>query len=309
MADWNPPTMAQAQLVEDAAVAAWRKKRCVRVESARLAKRTRQAQRTWDRKERDEVYALVENLGDDPRGVVDELMDTRAGVARLIEMWQELAEAAIDPQGWGHFERHHLRLFHLLGRQPGDPDIRPNFELSWRLMLYNVEYDCEQGYRPFDDDEAEQAAAKLRGCALANIERLREYGPSLPDPTASRAAQAELEAFQPKPEDAPLQRYEAQLSRQFHRSLADLVKLTQSGADLVEPEAPTEANLDSEAVGDSEVASEPASDESAPEPASDDETGPSQPATKAVRDRDGRAWPLEAACEGSDPVVTPRSDQ
>ena len=55
----------------------------------------------------------------------------------------------------------------------------------------------------------------------------------------------------PKPEDAVLLRYEGHLSREFHRSLGNLVKLTKSGDDLVEIEienAPNEPNLTTESI-------------------------------------------------------------
>ncbi len=260
MADWNPPTMARAQLVEDAAVAAWRKKRCVRVEAARISKRIRLSHAKWDRDEQARVDALVEPLGDleerldddDPGDAVAALLATRAGVARMAAMWDGLAGAAADPAGWNDFEEHHLRLFTLQGRMPGDDDMREFFEASWRLLMANNEdYDDEE-LEPYAPAEATAAAAVIRKFALGRSEALREVWQSLPDDSAARDAQAELDAFAPHPEDAPLLRYEAQLSRQFHRALGDLVKLTKSGDDLAgaieDEEAPTEANLAEVAV-------------------------------------------------------------
>src|ERR1700733_10606343 len=76
MADWDPPTMARAQLVEDAAVAAWRKRRCVRVEAARISKRVRQSHAKWDRDNQAKVAALVAQLPNDPREAVKGLLAT-----------------------------------------------------------------------------------------------------------------------------------------------------------------------------------------------------------------------------------------
>ena len=139
---------------------------------------------------------------------------------------------------------------------PGDDDMREFFEASWRILLANDEELDDEELEPYTPAEAAAAAAVIRKFALGRSEALHEHRRSLPDDSAARDAQAELDAFDPRPEDAPLLRYEGQLSRQFHKALGDLVKLTKSGDDLVEgleeeadeEDAPTEANLAEVAV-------------------------------------------------------------
>ena len=83
--------------------------------------------------------------------------------------------------------------------------------------------------------------------AVHYLNWLAEVRDDLPD----ALREAEAHAFEPKPEDAALLRYEGHLSREFHRSLGNLVKLTKSGDDLVEIEienAPNEPNLTTESI-------------------------------------------------------------
>ena len=83
MDDWKPTTMARAQLVEDAAVAAWRKRRCAHVEAERLAQRVRGGRVAYDRLIEADVAAHVARLADHPAEALRALRATRAGVARL----------------------------------------------------------------------------------------------------------------------------------------------------------------------------------------------------------------------------------
>ncbi len=314
MADWQPPTMARAQLVEDAAVAAWRKRRCVRVEAGRIAKRVRLARAKLRRDERAHVASLVARLPRDPGPAVRELLTTRAGVARLVGMWDELAEAAREPGGWRDRNRHHLRLFHLQGREPGDPDLRKAFEISSRLLLVNDAGSLEhsQQFEPYDRETAKAAAATIRELALGEAERLRGLWATLPDDSARDDAQAELDAFEPRPEDAPLLRYEGQLARQFHRSLADLVKLTKSGDDLVEAaeeeadehDAPSEANSDPKVHSRSGVESESPDGEPAPNLAAVEPLEADWAVIGIGCHGDDRPGPFGAPAEGRELVAT-----
>ncbi len=99
---------------------------------------------------------------------------------------------------------------------------------------------------PLTAREAAAARKAIRAESRDRVAALRSLRKTLPDESAARDAHAEVAALAPRPEDGPLSRYEAQLSRQFHRALGDLVKLTKSGDDLVEAaeeeDAPSEAN-------------------------------------------------------------------
>ena len=88
MDDWKPQTMARRELVEAAASAAWRRKRCIRVESARLSDRIRT---TLANRGRTAAREVLEGLDDDPRGTLAALMADRPGVDALIAAWEKLA--------------------------------------------------------------------------------------------------------------------------------------------------------------------------------------------------------------------------
>ena len=174
--DWKPPTTARAVLVEEAAVAAWRKGRCVRAEATRLGRRVRETVARWREQEDRAVGTAVKALGDDPAGAVEALYATRAGVERMIAMWSEVAEAAASPDGWDDADAHHFRVLALLGLRPEDAEADDVREDSWRLYLRNApEGSVAPGQpEPLDDAEAEEVAAWLRDLAAEEIVALRE---------------------------------------------------------------------------------------------------------------------------------------
>jgi hypothetical protein len=232
--DWKPTTMARAQLVKEAAIAAWRKDRCVRAEATRLGQRIRETVGRRRAQEEKAVDQAVASLPDDPRGAVDRLLATRAGVERLIGLWSEIAEAA-TPDGWDDDQAHHFRLIFLCGRMPADDEAIGLRDDSWRLYLRNAPADmiADDDPEPWGDPEAAEVAAGLRDLAAGRIAELRALRDRLADPVASWLAQAEAEAMLPRKEDALLLRYETQRSREFHRALGDLTRMAQSGSDLV----------------------------------------------------------------------------
>jgi hypothetical protein len=231
---WKPTTMARLELVEEAAKATWRRKRCARVEATRIARRMRTALRKARRRE--EIQAASVPLLDsgDRAAALAALARRRAGVDRLIALREEIAEAARSPEAWDDDEAHHFTLIALEGYCPADAPAAPLRDASWRLYLRNApEMRGDGDPEPLGDAAAAAVAAELRRLALGRIEALRRLRSGLPgEPTR----EAEAEAFEPRPEDAALLRYEAQLTRQFHKALADLVRLAKSGDDLVPAE-------------------------------------------------------------------------
>ncbi len=137
MDDWKPTTMARAQLVEEAAVAAWRKRRCVRSETTRLGRRIRESVDRRRAQEEQAVDKAVAALADDPRAAVARLLATRAGVERMIGLWSGIAEAA-TPEGWNDDHAHHFRVIFLCGRMPADDEAIGLRDDSWRLYLRNA---------------------------------------------------------------------------------------------------------------------------------------------------------------------------
>ena len=295
--DWKPPTMARLELVEEAAVAAWRRKRCRRVETARIAKRVRIARNRYNHDEKVRLDKAMVNFQADPRPVLDAHLRSRDGVDRLVAMWTEIERASRCIDTWNDHEAHHYTMISLHGHCPADPPMIALRDASWGLYLRNMPEDMDEGDEPIDDATAASAAGWIHRIAVHYLAWLAGVRASLPD--AMR--EAEAQAFEPKPEDAALLRYEAHLSREFHRSLGNLVKLTKSGDDLVESEseeAPNEPNLTEEEEASEAVAPE---QEDAETPAEEADSTPENPESSVAPDAkgcDGCARPVEAVPVG-----------
>jgi hypothetical protein len=243
IADWNPPTMARRQLVEHAAVAAWRLKRCVRLESSRIGLRIKTAHDIWDASMDKTLDDIVEGFGDDPAGCVEKLRSTCAGVSRLFDLWAGIEGAAASPESWSDYDDHHFRFIYLHGFCAGDIGAAALKDLSWRLVVrnnLNEVFDDET--KPFDDAEAIDACNRIRAIASAKSDELRDLWETVPDDSAERDRFAEVSAYITKSDDVVMLRYEGQQDRIFRSSLNQLTKLTQTGVDLIEEtEAPNEA--------------------------------------------------------------------
>jgi hypothetical protein len=288
--DWQPPSMARRHLVDQAAVASWRIKRCIRLEATRITVRVEEAYKVWDTSVAKQVEAEIERLEEDPAGVVDKMRSTRPGVDRLIQAWSEIGDAASEPEGWFDPEVHD-RLIHLHGVQLGDPVASELRGLSMRLLLRNMDGPpTKGGLAPFDDDEAEDACDTIREIAASQADELEQLRKTLPPIEVKRNRYAEIEAYAPRPEDALLMRYEGQQNRVFKTSIDQLIKLSTTNADVAEEvvetpaaSAPNEAT-EVEAKSAGRWASEPdATKEAVPD-------WPDVPVDRVKRGPDGGIW-------------------
>jgi hypothetical protein len=236
--DWQPPSMARRALVEQAAVATWRLRRCIRLETARITSRIEEAYDEWEARERAELDETFARLEQEPEDALAELMSTRAGVDRLIEVWSEIEEALATPDGWCDPEIHHFPLVRLHGLRAGDDGATLVRQMSWRLTLRNRGDIDTNGQELLDDEGAERARGMIARLAEARLRALREQYDVMPDDDAERDNFAELAGLAPRPEDAVMFRYEAQQNRVFKTSLDSLIKLSKTGADV----APNEPN-------------------------------------------------------------------
>jgi hypothetical protein len=288
--DWQPPSMARRHLVDQAAVASWRIKRCIRLEATRITVRVEEAYKVWDKSVAKQVEAEIERLEEDPAGVLDKMRSTRPGVDRLILAWSEIGDAASEPGGWFDPDVHE-RLIHLHGVRLGDPVASELRTLSMRLLLRNMEGPPAKGpLKPFDDDEAEDACDTIREIAASQADELEQLRKTLPPIEVKRNRYAEIEAYAPRPEDARLMRYEGQQNRVFKTSIDQLMKLSTTNADVAEEvietpaaSAPNEAT-EVEARSAGRWASEP----DAPKGAAPD--WPDVPVDRVKRGPDGGIW-------------------
>jgi hypothetical protein len=304
--DWKPTTATRRHLVERLAVVSWRMRRCVRVESGRLTERIKQSREASSRRESQALDALWMGLNSDPDRVVNALEATRGGVNRLLEAWSIIEEDAANPDTWKDYDDNHFMFIYLHGVMPGDVEAATIKELSWRLVVTNNPEDAEEADgKLLNAAEALASAAEIRRIAARKTHHLRDLWRSLPDSTAERDRVAELAAFAPRPEDESLRRYESQFEREVSRSIAQLMKLAATDADMaeaLEPEAPNEPIA--EVPGVEEVAeSAPAEVSSEPEKIA----SPAKP--KPVRNRNGRPQPILVLDEATNGTPISPSDQ
>jgi hypothetical protein len=243
--DWKPPTEARSALVERAAIAAWRLKRCVRTESARLTERIEIAREHWDQRRAEDVQIAVDRLAKEPNQALDMLEATHEGIDRLIEIWNGLEQAADDLEGWNDLDEHHFRLVNLQGFCAGDDEAGDFAAMSWQLFLRSdLELAESEKVEPLGDAAADAFREEIRMLCQSECDRLRTLREEIPVDSSQRDREAELEAFLPRREDAALLRYEGRFDRELRASITQLSMLSRTGDDLVpvEDDAPTEAN-------------------------------------------------------------------
>jgi hypothetical protein len=311
MDDWKPPTDARRVLVEHAVAHAWRLRRCLKLERDHLVERGQQAVDAHRRDAANRARAEVARLGQDPAAALDVLLRDREGVRAVIGLWRELARAAESPGTWDDMEAHHVRLINLLG-EPASTEAEPlggPVYGSWRLIEWNepepTDYadDC-----PADLDEAESLAGELAAFIAGQIRDLEHYAATrLEPPEALAARTAQQAALDDSPEGRALLRYEGQHGREFRATLNQLIKLTQTGADLVEDE---EAVSEAQDVVPEPVESpEPAAPNKATEGSEMASEVPSEPSEPPADDAVGRAFAAFRARNGLPEPVTRRLNQ
>jgi hypothetical protein len=181
--DWKPATATRRHLVERLAVASWRMRRCVRVESARLTDRIKQSRDASIRRETQALDILCMSLNSDPARAVSTLEATRGGVDRLLLAWAGLEEAAATPDGWKDYDDDHFMFIYLHSMMPGDDEAATIKELSWRLVVHNNPDDAEEADdKPLTAAEVLSSAADISRIAARKLHLLRDLWRALPDP-------------------------------------------------------------------------------------------------------------------------------
>ena len=270
MGDWQPPTDARRVLVEQCVAHAWRLRRCLKLERDHLVKRGRDAAHRHECESAARAAAAVKLLSRNPEASLKALCNERAGVGVLIGLWEELAQAAGSVATWWDLTGHHLRLLNLLGFD-GDAEadaIGGAVYTSYRLIVWHeadlIEYADD---RPADQAEADALAAEVSEFIAGEVAKLRAYRDerfATPEQVAARLASEA--ALDDSAEGRALLRYEGQHGREFRATLNQLIKLTQTGIDLIEGDEP-------EAEQPAQAATEPAV-EPAPAPAPSKATEP-----------------------------------
>ena len=288
MDDWQPPTDARRVLVEQAVAHAWRLRRCLKLERDHLVDRGRAAARAHEQSAAARMRAAVALLPKDPAAALATLCREREGVVMLIGLWEELAGAADSPATWRDMAAHHTRLLNLLGYDDsnGDAEVLGGAVLaSWCLIEGNEpEPTAYAAYAPADEAEALGLAEELAEFIAEEVERLEAYRDerfATPEQHAARIAQEA--ALDDSAAGRALLRYEGQHGREFRATLNQLIKLTQTDADLVPDDEP-EAEVQAQVVSESKVEPDPspapskatAADAAAPSKATEASEAPSE---------------------------------
>ncbi len=289
--DWKPTGHTAAVLVERAAVASWRLRRCVRAEAGillELAAARRDDERPDDDNDgvddelREKLDGAEDAFDTDPAGALAELRSTPEGVDRLLRLWDHIAEAL--QREWD--DEAHEALMPLLGHRPDAVAAGPLAEDSHRLVLDRHCRYTRTGDDLLTDDEERQATARL-GRGVAD------------ERAALRALRRELAAARPdlddKPSPAPeanfagvtpglmlMHRYEMAHERSMRAAIKDLVALRKAGMGG----GPVK-EIEPEVVDIKEIKERDAEPEAGSEPGSP--AAPSEPEPVGVAGRPGGA--------------------
>ncbi len=314
MDDWKPPTDARRVLVEQAVAHAWRLRRCLKLERDHLVERGQEAVFAHSRDAASRARFEVARLAQDPAGALAALLREREGTLAVLGLWRDLAEAADSPDSWYDMHMHHSRLINLLGNDANTDAERlggPAYA-SWRLIEWNEPEptdfadDC-----PADLAEAEALAAELSEFIAGQVRDLEHYAATRFEPPEAVAVRTALQAaLDDSPEGRALLRYEGQHGREFRATLNQLVRLTQTGADLVEDEVVSEVQDIVPEVVESPEPPAPNKATEAESPAPNEATeGPSEPSKPPADDPVGRAIAAFRARNGLPEPVTQRLNQ
>ncbi len=307
--DWNPRSHTCAVLVERAASASWRLRRCVRVENARLTGLAREAARLFDAEDRGRIAEAHALLDADPQGAFKALARTRTGFDHLIALVDGLLAACAEPSGWNDPCAHLDRFLTLLGVPAGtNPyEVSELAGSATRLILTNDPSAGTDPRGPLTGEQAGRVAAELRA-ELADFRLgLVEQRSELPPTELLRARAVDVSTLDVSKAGTLLHRYEMAHDRSLRATINQLAALRKSGLDLVgraeESAAPTEPNSVAERASDQGVAEELSDAGSSPEGSEMGPEGPPGASPQADRDRDGRVWPVEGAV--SSPPAAP----
>jgi hypothetical protein len=225
--DWRPGTHTRAVLVERAAVASWRLRRCVRAESDLLMDLAARANEVRDRVDRAEDL-----LFEDAAAAVAELRSMPAGVDALTWRWKRLETDLDDgPEAWD--EQQHSFLLNLLGLDDdADPaGFGPLAADSRRLALDNkLREDDDEDPALMPRAEVAGTESRIRRGIGRELAALREHRRGLVAPPGLAAG---LKFVNVSPEVMLLHRYEMAHERSLRAAIKDLAALARSGADEV----------------------------------------------------------------------------
>jgi hypothetical protein len=235
--DWKPRSHTAAVFVERAAIGAWRLRRCVRAESdllmataQRIAERKLRADRVGHSDgDQDRLRRAEDRLDRDPVGTLAELRSSRAGLDRMIVLWDRLDEELAD-ETWNS-ESHEL-LMNLLGHRGSveAAGVGPLAVDSHRLSFAN---DSRFIADVLPGDEAEAIAARIQKGIAREVDALTDARRTLAEPVGepdgSDVPDEELRFLGVTRQVMLLHRYEMAHERSMRAAFKDLLALEKVG--------------------------------------------------------------------------------
>jgi hypothetical protein len=265
-------------LVERAAVASWRLRRCVRAEAdllrsmaVRAARKKRRGVAVADDPER-RAERIEGRLYREPAESLAELRSFVEGVDRLIARWGELDDVLAEgAQDW-YSADHHDTLLNLLGLDGEDDDDGamaeggPMAEDSRRLLASNnAQLIADQ----LPSAEADAIGARLRAGIAREVDALESLACELAEATDEAAGSgdvdatpdAEIKFLGVNKQMMLLHRYEMAIERSMRGAMKDLMALEKAGPGRGRPAA-----IEMEVIAVKEVTSKESGVSSGPGP-------------------------------------------
>lgn len=232
--DWQPCNETRFGLVDDLAADAWRKRRCVRSEHARLSDRVDIALKQYD-------DGVAEYINEGRRlfkvnafAAHQWLANDYLGLEVIIEEIDTFIDTMTDPSLWNEAAYH--RFLGLMGQEPRKPFLvlKPWTNLAFRLAARNEPEQFDELDPIQNDEEATRVHDELTDHMIDHhndlVERLTDY----PDPEIRRNRAADIAAFDDTKEGINLARHEDRITRRYRATLNQLVNLVKSEVDLIE---------------------------------------------------------------------------
>jgi hypothetical protein len=279
----RPTDPGHVAALDSLVLAAWRLRRCAKVEAAVLAQRVLEAAAAYDRSAADQAVDLGQLLlggssdedpqppEDDPTALLEQLQATAAGAAWLLDRWGELKEQLARYQCWDAAAL--AAAIRLAGGRPDDPADPPTASLFAACLaahpaprLFHERWARQVGRdaaavfldafppREVPVDPAGGRAA-LQRLIAGEVARLEERKRTELDPLAAleRAAAADRAMFDDSPAAVLLRRYMTACEREYHKALAEVLKFRKERT----PEPQIEAEPEPQAEVAEPVRNEP----------------------------------------------------
>jgi hypothetical protein len=304
--DWRPQSHTRAVLVERAAVASWRLRRSVRVESARISTIALEAGREFDRTDAEMIERAMADMEHNPEDANDLLLSDPAGIDHLLAIVARLDTDLAELGRWTTLDDHYHPLMALLrypaGTTPDEVEdehdqVVANDALG--LLIFHDPKVGELADGPMSRAQARRTAARLREDLASIRQDLEAAAARFIGNETLRARAVEAACRDVSKAGVLHHRYEMAHDRSLRATIGQLMALGKSGADLGVESEEVEVEVVTPASQAPTTAVASAPEEPIPAAATEPNLAVVSPLSdKCQRDREGRTWPVAVADGG-----------